>query len=418
MVPSIARSGARFRILVQVLGALVLWVALGELAGKFLHRFPASGVAIEPYLEMVPVGEGGPSARWMAVPELGGLMDRKFERMVALGRTIRREADAAGLPPERRVLSAYTSALDVIAGARCPTRNDYLIHALGAERLGRYVAQFLTAPPRYVTTIRVDHALWEYWLRRADWDFYRQLVAHYDPVDRTFYNILWRRRQEPRRPVPARVECRIVPAERHRVELHITLPADQPELQDEPWLIDVEIDYAAHRTGDWIGRGVLRNYLIAVDKPVAIAWGLPTSGTQARFPVELAPGESTTVTLIMYPEPVSAVRVTRATARPLMPARLWRDDIPLPRLFAADWSEGGWHNGIRVEGSAAAFRVTDPADLRGLAPGSRLDFPHSGRRSITRMDDRTIWVDGSPLDPQRDGFPHPIGIVGREMGTP
>ena len=87
------------------------------------------------------------------------------------------------------------------------------------------------------------------------------------------------------------------------------------------------------------------------------------------------------------------------------------DDFLPERLRPSSLSDADWRNGVWI-GSAdrAGFRVTDARNLSRLAPGLRLHFARSGPRTVRAVERDTVWVDGPPLDPEGDGYPHRIEV--------
>jgi hypothetical protein len=351
------------------------------------------------------------NGHYSPAPELGGQIDAVFSKVLAIGRALRNEFDSAGLPADARIVSTYTSALDVVAGAMPPARSDYLIHAIGPGRRAQYLEDFRRAAPPVVTTIRPEFNSFEYWLRHVNWDFYRELLRHYDPADRTFYSILWRRRPAPREELPASAVCGVRAIAPAAAEITVTLSA--AALAAEPHLVEVEVEYET----DWLaGRPALalRQYLYGTDPAqpgFGVHWGLPLGRTSARFPVEVAPGGQATVTLRLKPEVHSRLTVHRCSARPIV-ARTAVDGVALSRLIAMDLTVGPFVRGV-AGGPEPQVLVADPTDLRDLRIGDRLIFAGSGKRQVRAIEANRVHLNGPPLNPASDGFPHSIGIPSR-----
>jgi hypothetical protein len=99
--------------------------------------------------------------------------------------------DRRDIPPDRRLLSVYTSPLDIVAGVESPTPVGSLIHALGPDNRARFTGLVETRAVAAVTTIAPDYSGWEGWNLRANWPFFRVLRENYTPVARSEQNILW-----------------------------------------------------------------------------------------------------------------------------------------------------------------------------------------------------------------------------------
>ncbi|WP_285712494.1 hypothetical protein [Erythrobacter oryzae] len=124
-------------------------------------------------------------------PALGFYVKPAYAADLAAMRRLAAAWDKAGWPADRRLLSVYTSPLDIAAGVRSPADVGSLIHALGPEKRAAFTALVARGEVAAVTTIAPDYSGWEGWLTRANWPFFRALRDNYHPVARTEQNIVW-----------------------------------------------------------------------------------------------------------------------------------------------------------------------------------------------------------------------------------
>lgn len=110
-----------------------------------------------------------------------------------------------GFEENRRLLSVYTSALDIAAGTKSPSPVGSLIHALGERGRIDYTA-LLFGKTVAVTTISPDYTGWAGWNMRANWSFFKNLRDLYRPVARNDQHVLWIRAGETPRPEEAACE--------------------------------------------------------------------------------------------------------------------------------------------------------------------------------------------------------------------
>ena len=96
-----------------------------------------------------------------------------------------------GIPANRRLLSVFTSPLDIAAGVDSPAPVGSLIHALGPANRAFVTGLVDQREVAAVTTIAPDYSGWEGWLLRANWPFFRALRDNYTPIGRTDQNVLW-----------------------------------------------------------------------------------------------------------------------------------------------------------------------------------------------------------------------------------
>ncbi|KEO92041.1 hypothetical protein EH31_05050 [Erythrobacter longus] len=100
------------------------------------------------------------------------------------------ELERRGFPRDRRLLSVYTSALDVAAGTKSPAPVGSIIHALGEQNRIDYI-EALTGRAVAVTTIAPDYTGWAGWNERANWTFFENLRDLYRPIARNDQHVLW-----------------------------------------------------------------------------------------------------------------------------------------------------------------------------------------------------------------------------------
>ncbi|MCL9997839.1 MAG: hypothetical protein NBV68_00510 [Erythrobacter sp.] len=177
---------------------------------------------------------GAETARLAALPEraertvfdpaLGFHVTPEYAADLAAMRKLAAGWDAAGIPAERRLLSVYTSPLDIAAGVRSPADVGSLIHALGPEKRAAFTALVARAQVNAVTTIAPDYSGWEGWLTRASWPFFRALRENYAPLARNDQQVLWVR-AEGKRAAPAPATCRVAARDEGRLVLEVAAPA-------------------------------------------------------------------------------------------------------------------------------------------------------------------------------------------------
>jgi hypothetical protein len=225
-------------------------------------------------------------------PALGFHVTPDYAADLAAMRRLAADWDARGVPHNRRLMSAYTSSLDIAAGAPNATPVGSLIHALGPRYRTMAASKVANRSVSVITTIAPDYSGWEGWLMRAQWPFFESLHTYYRPIARNAQHILWvrSRGQGPGAEVPCKVEL----ASPSRLRVTVTA--------GEPGLASVEL----RRTGAFArGRGAMLT--VTEDSPFTrAAIGTPWSdfprygiANEARItmPAPLAPGSATVLTL-------------------------------------------------------------------------------------------------------------------------
>lgn len=154
--------------------------------------------------------------------------------------------ELAGLLEGEAFFSTYATALETINGVYQPSGTDYIIHALGDRQREAYLENFLTGEYPYAVTIRKDYNLWEWWVQRANWYFYRALYADYVPAFAGEYAQVWRRQAG-----GARLDSTDYTVTTQRVSgsaVRISIQTGET-LAGQELVADVALGYETRRTG-------------------------------------------------------------------------------------------------------------------------------------------------------------------------
>lgn len=205
LVPQIGgHIGPEYNAITFVLGAcaplIVVPSGLWRRAMPFLRAMKPRPVAVlTGGAALAMVGIGGTelattlarTERTAYDPALGFNVTPAYARDLAAMRRLAAEWDRQGIPADRRLLSVYTSTLDIAAGTESPAAVGSLIHALGPDNRANFTALVAERKVAAVSTIAPDYKGWEGWLLRANWPFFRALAANYAPIGRTDQHVLW-----------------------------------------------------------------------------------------------------------------------------------------------------------------------------------------------------------------------------------
>lgn len=205
LIPQIGgHIGAEYNAITFVLGACAPLIVgqrvLLRLAQPALRKVaPVATLAAVSVSALAMVGiEGGRFASVRANTDrsvydaaLGFHVTPEYAADLAAMRRLAADWDARGIPQDRRMLSAYTSPLDIAAGVKSPTPVGSLIHALGPRYRTMVAAKIANRSVAAVTTIAPDYSGWEGWLTRAQWPFFENLSTYFRPIARSGQNILW-----------------------------------------------------------------------------------------------------------------------------------------------------------------------------------------------------------------------------------
>ncbi|MDF2923206.1 MAG: hypothetical protein K0R57_2120 [Paenibacillaceae bacterium] len=90
-----------------------------------------------------------------------------------------------------QIFATYASAIETINNQFQPTGIDYIIHALGDRKRADYLEVFREGDFQYAATIRNNYSPYEYWIRNANWFFYRELYDNYNVSFANSYELFW-----------------------------------------------------------------------------------------------------------------------------------------------------------------------------------------------------------------------------------
>lgn len=133
--------------------------------------------------EFIFLGGGGYNRKGEYVAELGG-------NMTLYGSDLLR---TNGFLNGDKFFATYASAQEVVSDIFQPSGTDYIIHVLGDDQREKYLQCFREGDFRYAATVKEEATLWEYWIRRGNWFFYRELYREWHPVYANTYEMYWER---------------------------------------------------------------------------------------------------------------------------------------------------------------------------------------------------------------------------------
>jgi hypothetical protein len=303
--------------------------------------------------------------------------------------------DAAG----KTIWSEYSGLLHDHFGKFNPS-TDYMIHVLGPQ-------------PR------------EEYLHNTFWDFYQELLLNYTKKGVTGHSVIWERKF----PVSATLRSAGIVAQGHlNGPLPIPLPADMGPNQ----LLVVELQYEIHNPWQWLPMiGHSPRFVVHWDGVVGPIWtpsvALPEYRSTVRFPLIPRRGENPRLRFSVdsvLPGASIDVRQVSLSLLSLSPEDF--DEFAGPQAAAvvsgdlrlrthpftdSNWTNGVWIN-LWLRNQAGFFVLATPERSQLLAHAKALLFDQSGRRKILAIEPNGPWinvfVDGPPLSPSGDGFPHRI----------
>lgn len=151
-------------------------------------------------------------------------------------------ADASDFLHGEEFFSTYASAQEVVEGKYQPSGMDYIIHVLGDSAREKYLDVFQTGYFKYAATIEENLNQYSYWVKRANWFFYRELYRKWHPVYANSYEVYWERNKEEGENV-WEGECSVEVAELSHAVKKIVIHADA----SVNGVADLYVDYKAKK---------------------------------------------------------------------------------------------------------------------------------------------------------------------------
>ncbi|ELR97347.1 hypothetical protein [Gloeocapsa sp. PCC 73106] len=344
---------------------------------------------------------------FVKVEELGGWLSSRWRSSVEIGKILKEELKNES--PKKRMLSTYSTGMDTIIGAVNPTNIDYIIHALGDHNRNHYLQSLQEFKPRYITILREDYSPWETWVRRTNWWFYREFINNYKLVEGTFYNLIWQRQEQARKTGDYPAICEVSYLRDDLIQLTIdTLPS--LNLKSDVYYLDLRLNYHLN-TGNKRGLVNIIEVKTATNKSIGVtgnhSYGIPPGHNNWLITVEHQIGTKSIIQMKAYPEQNTKLELKLCQAQVLVPV----NELSLTKeVDIANLNEKQWSRGILVNNEQTGVIINSDRLLPELAQGMELIFAGSGKRSILRIEDNQVFVDGTSLNPVSDGYPHSVKL--------
>ncbi len=346
--------------------------------------------------------------------EMGCYLPAHWITPVAFGRELKVRR-AAG--EEIEFLSTYSTIIETVSGIQNPTRNDYIIHALGPQERENYIRILLMKRPRYVATGNQSFSQhWERWLWYVNWDFYRELIRFYRRDELLFFQTIWSPRPKPLPVSELPVEWSLERKHDDTCDIIVTLNDVTKHNTEGSQIVEIEFQAeASWKPGARLAGGLrhrLHGDALNLDTLLPldpIHFGIPLDCRVWRIPIEVTPDRGGRIRLQLEPGEFSSLNVEVRAVRHMFPKAELVSCI-LQTIRPLPVSEVYWKNGILINNPSAAFIVRSTDDVSGITAGTRVRLAESGWRKVVRVQDNVLWLDGPPLSPDGDGFPHPVKI--------
>jgi hypothetical protein len=208
---------------------------------------------------------------------LGVHLSKRWERHLA-------EVNSR-VPMSAHLWSDYSGMVEATHPQFQPT-NDYIIHALGAERREQYSQSFARLSPDWVRVNNLCSWAFGTWLHNENWPFFRQIFVGYEPVYQDTLGVLFQKSKPITLSAPTQLKI--------DNDGCVTQSADH----DSIWELSVDYELVAASRFPFISS--VPRYLIqqtylsgsAVTAPMPVSVPLKGYGRHWAFPMRLQAGAS------------------------------------------------------------------------------------------------------------------------------
>jgi hypothetical protein len=189
------------------------------------------------------------------------------------------------------IWSTYAGWFEARAGVFHPSF-DYLIHALGPENRGSYLAAFRRVHPEIVQTVRPTYSQYEPWIENETWGLYRDLLQNYEIRATTPWSFVWEPRATPLAINPPFATGGVAPGSNA-----ITLPPVPSTGNAALTLLEIDLRYhVANPLQRLPVLGPMPRYLVGIEGAVtSLPVSLDPFTRSMRFPVIARPGQTPTL---------------------------------------------------------------------------------------------------------------------------
>ena len=216
---------------------------------------------------------------------------------------------ASNLIGGEEIFSTYASAIEANTGKFQPSGIDYIIHVLGDEEREEYVENFVTGEYKYASTIRGDYTVYEDWVRRTNWFFYRELYKNYQPVLVTDYSLIWERTEDTNK-IETPVEAGVGRINGDTSVIRVRLPE-----YDGKAIVDLKISYETEWDGDWLKELAFKRMATVIDRNAGetVIYNLPAETEETYIPVVVEDGYAS-ITIMSRPDECSRLENLKVEA--------------------------------------------------------------------------------------------------------
>ena len=228
------------------------------------------------------------------IEELGGYFSK-------LGDSVQ---DAIKRVGNNKIFSPYATAVEVATDQYQPTGIDYIIHAMGDKQREKYLETFRQGDFKYVTTTDRDYHEYRYWIKNANWFFYRELYKNYVPTFATEYTVFWEKSDKDNSLTDVLNDAKIAVSKKNKSRYTITVETKDTNFNG---VADVKLSYNSGKAVRFLKTGAINRYVYVKDTTgnsitslKCVNYNIPKNSDGYYVPITIVNGKGS-IEVLSYP---------------------------------------------------------------------------------------------------------------------
>lgn len=228
------------------------------------------------------------------IEELGGYFSK-------LGDSVQDAIEKVG---DNKIFSTYATAVEVATNQYQPTGIDYIIHAMGDKQREKYLETFRKGDFKYVTTTDRDYHEYRYWIKNANWFFYRELYKNYVPTFATEYNVFWEKSDKDNSLIDVLNGAKIAVSKKNKSRYTITVETKDTHFNG---VADVKLSYNSGKAVRFLKTGAINRYVYVKDTTgnsitslKCVNYNIPENSDGYYVPITIVNGKGS-IEVLSYP---------------------------------------------------------------------------------------------------------------------
>ena len=196
---------------------------------------------------------------------------------------------------DEKIFSTYATAIESGTDQFQPSGIDYIIHCMGDKQREDYLKSFREGQFKYVTTTDRDYTSCRYWIKNANWFFYRELYENYKPVFATEYNMFWEKSNESNKLEDVKQATTLTLSKKDNSKYKLKVKTSDSKFSG---VADIKISYTSNRSKRFLKTLNINRYVYVDDitgrklsiPNALVNYNIPNSSEEYYIPITIING--------------------------------------------------------------------------------------------------------------------------------